>query len=218
MPEESSYGFTLRNDVRFGDSMATVRAKETLPFDEERCTQERLRTQKGTVAGIANVRIEYIFSADKLQEVVWEKGCFPIDCRCWPFYDPSVRSPFREKLPSFFDFISFIGSKENTPLTKLRAYVDRYGRDPGFNGSPNHLVRTTATILADKLSNLNNGSSCFRREPTIEEHRIVDFGKDEHAQIDLACCCNYTLSPQVYIFVSYKYFTNADLNIFHAQI
>lgn len=103
-------------------------------------------------------------------------------------------------------------------MTKLRAYVDRYGPDPGFNGSPDHLVRTTATILADKLSNLNNGSSCFRREPTIEEHRIVDFGKDEHAQIDLACCCNYTLSPQVYIFVSYKYFTNADLNIFHAQI
>ena len=72
MPEKSSYGFTLRNDVRFGDSMATVRAKETLPFDEERCSQERLRTQKGTVAGIANIRIEYIFSANKLQEVVWK--------------------------------------------------------------------------------------------------------------------------------------------------
>ena len=52
MPEESSYGFTLRNDVRFGDSMATVRAKETLPFDEDRCTQERLRTLKGTVAAL----------------------------------------------------------------------------------------------------------------------------------------------------------------------
>lgn len=101
VPATAEDAFTLRNGIRFGDSMATVREKETLPFKEDECTQERLWTQKGTVAGIANVRIEYIFSADKLQEVVWEKGAFLSTAAAGLFMIPPSAAPFAKSCRPF---------------------------------------------------------------------------------------------------------------------
>lgn len=39
--------FSLRNGVRFGDTKAQVRAKETIPINEKRSSDKIIRTQGG---------------------------------------------------------------------------------------------------------------------------------------------------------------------------
>ncbi|MCI5564811.1 MAG: hypothetical protein MR400_03835 [Clostridiales bacterium] len=68
--------FSLRNGVRFGDTKAQVRAKETIPI--QRSGDNYIETQEGTLAGCSGFAICYYFTADnKLEEVLWNRIGMP---------------------------------------------------------------------------------------------------------------------------------------------
>lgn len=63
--------FTLRNGIIFGDSMDTVRQKETIAIDEEMSDAVELKTQKGVVAGFEATTIYYTFDDNQLIDIWW---------------------------------------------------------------------------------------------------------------------------------------------------
>lgn len=60
----------LRNDIRFGDSLAEVKAKETLEIKSE--TADELRTGSGVLAGVDVKSVIYRFEDGKLVSVLWD--------------------------------------------------------------------------------------------------------------------------------------------------
>lgn len=63
--------FTLRNGIIFGDSMDTVRQKETIAIDEEMSDAVELKTQNGVVAGFEDTTIYYTFDDNQLIDIWW---------------------------------------------------------------------------------------------------------------------------------------------------
>lgn len=183
VPATAEDAFTLRNGIRFGDSMATVREKETLPFKEDECTQERLWTQKGTVAGFPNVQLLYVFTDGKLQQVKWQLDEYPSN----DAYDDVYAKLYK-------------------------SYVGKYGDALGYTNGSCHLITTTAmegavltyTIYRDYLDGVGDMRDY--------DEWIVDFGKDEHVKIDLAQFYygeSYSKLKRT-IWIGYKYFTEAE--------
>ena len=117
--------FSLRNGIQFGDTKEQVRAKETIEIDEYSCSDTRIETKKGTVAGIDDVYVTYEFSDDnKLIEVTWICTMFSDDLFGKEYIDSSydkiksaMQSKYGEPLPSSNgDFYVIRGSVSNGAL------------------------------------------------------------------------------------------------------
>ena len=94
------FAFSFRNDIRFDDSMETVRSKEP---SASRVAENRLWVTRVALSGIDDSIISYEFEYDKIpaQYPPWLPGCFHIARSNQPkdrerATEPSVR---REALP-----------------------------------------------------------------------------------------------------------------------
>ena len=64
--------FSLRNDIHFGDSVETVKEKETMDIDY--VSEYTVRSEYGTIAGIDDSYVKYSFDDDKLFEIFYVLG------------------------------------------------------------------------------------------------------------------------------------------------
>lgn len=176
--------FTLRNGVQFGDTMDQVRAKETLGWDTTQCTDTTLWTMKGTVAGIGDVQIAYFFDENgKLTEVKWE-------------------------LPSR----DYADSSDLDYEKLYKAFVQKYGSTLGYTGGDCYIITGKALEGAATMYLLYDMFDMYgdMRDYAEWDH---EFGEDDHVKIEIAqfVCGESYLEAQYFIFVGYKYFTDADL-------
>jgi len=177
--------FTLRNGIQFGDSIAEVRAKETIPFKEDECDDTKLWTKKeGTVAGFSNVQIAYFFDEEgKLEEVKWQ-------------------------LPSR----STTDSSDADYEKLYKAFVSKYGSALGYTNDKCHIITTTAMdggVMMAYLYDMLDGYGDVRDY----DEWVHEYGSDHNVKIDM-CQFYYgtSYSSLSYnIWIGYKYFSDADL-------
>lgn len=176
--------FTLRKGVQFGDTMEQVRAKETLAWNEDDCSDTLLATEDGTVAGISDVRIEYYFDENgKLEEVEW-----------W--------------LPER----SYADSSDSDYSKLYKALAQKYGSPLGYTGGSCYIITGKALEGIALSCYLSEWTDMYGDLRDYDEW-VWDFGQGEHVKIEIAQGCGGSsiLDADYHIFVGYKYFTDADL-------
>lgn len=180
-------GFTLRNGICFGDSMETVREKETLPFSEIAeifLEENQLQTESGEVAGFKGVSVRYTFEEGRLAEVMWDMGNFSSN---------ELSDSCYEKL--------------------YKAYTSKYGAALGNTNGKCHLITSNAMDEAVTLFmfySLSDGVGDMRDYAEW----IVHYGQNENVKIDLVQFYygeSYSKLCRT-ICVGYKYFTDDDLD------
>ena len=176
--------FSLRNGIQFGDTKEQVRAKETIEIDEYSCSDTRIETKKGTVAGIDDVCVTYEFSDDnKLIEVKWY---------CWKFNDDLFG---KEYINSSYDKIkSAMQSKYGEPL-------------PTSNGNF-YVIRGSVSNVAlyGPLLDRNNSLRDYAEWD-------YEYQTGEHVKIEIVMNWRYSTSFNTYeLHVGYKHFTSEDLD------
>lgn len=176
--------YTLRNGVQFGDTVEQVRAKETLAWHEDDCSDTMLRTERGTVAGISDVIICYDFDEDgKLVEVVW-------------------RLPNR----------TYADSSDSDYSTLYKAFVQKYGSPLGYTDGDCYIITGNALNFIAMMYMLYDMSDMYGKLRDYDEW-VWDFGQGEHVKIEIAqgCWGKSILEADYHICVGYKYFNDADL-------
>lgn len=176
--------YTLRNGVQFGDTVEQVRAKETLAWHEDDCSDTMLRTERGTVAGISDVIICYDFDEDgKLVEVVW-------------------RLPNR----------TYADSSDSDYSTLYKAFVQKYGSPLGYTDGDCYIITGNALNFIAMMYMLYDMSDMYGKLRDYDEW-VWDFGQGEHVKIEIAqgSWGESILEADYHIYVGYKYFTDADL-------
>lgn len=174
--------FTLRNGVQFGDTMEQVKAKETLTLKSD--TDGCLVMEKGTVAGISDVQIEYYFDENgKLEEVMWG-------------------------LPER----SYADSSDSDYSKLYKALAQKYGFPLGYTGGSCYIITGRALEGITLLCYLSEWTDMYGDLRDYDEW-VWDFGQGEHVKIEIAqgCWGSSVLDADYHIFVGYKYFTDADL-------
>lgn len=176
--------FSLRNGIQFGDTKEQVRAKETIEIDEYSCSDTRIKTKKGTVAGIDDVYVTYEFSDDnKLIEVTWS---------CMKFSDDLFG---KEYIDSSYDKIkSAMQSKYGEPL-------------PTSNG--NFYVIRGSVSNAALYGPLLDRKYSLRDYAEWD----YEYQAGEHVKIEIVKDWWYSTSFNTYALqVGYKHFTSEDLD------
>lgn len=176
--------YTLRNGVQFGDTMEQVKAKETLPWDEDNCNETRLWTESGTVAGISGVDVVYFFDENgKLEEVKWE-------------------------LPDR----SYGDSSDSDYSTLYKAFAQKYGSPLGYTGGDCYIITGRALEGAATLYLLYDMLDMYGTMRDYDEWDYT-IGNGEHVKIEIAQFRygESILDADYHIYVGYKYFTDADL-------
>ncbi len=176
--------YTLRNGVQFGDTVEQVRAKETLAWHEDDCSDTMLRTERGTVAGISDVIICYDFDEDgKLVEVVW-------------------RLPNR----------TYADSSDSDYSTLYKAFVQKYGSPLGYTGGDCYIITGKALDGAATWYLLYDMFDMYGTMRDYDEWDYK-IGNGEHVKIEIAqgSWGESILEADYHIYVGYKYFTDADL-------
>ena len=174
--------FTLRNGVQFGDTTDQVRAKETLEIASSSDTS--LTTTAGTVAGIDGIKIFYYFDENgKLTEIQWE-------------------------LPSS----TYSEISDNNYNKLYNALKQKYGSPLGYSNGDCFIITGKA------LNNVTMSYSFYKMVGWYGVLRDYDewdfkFGDDDHVKIEIgqSACGETYQKAQYYIYVGYKYFTDADL-------
>lgn len=176
--------FTLRNGVQFGDTIAQVRAKETIPFKEDECDETTLWTQKGSVAGFSDVQIAYFFDEEgKLEEVKWQL-------------------PDRTSTES-----------SDADYEKLyKAFVSKYGSPLGYDNGDCHIITTRAFDGGIMIAYMYDMMDGYGDERDYDEW-IYEYGNGHNVKIDMLQFYNgASYSAIKYrIWIGYKYFSDADL-------
>lgn len=184
LPAMAEEGFTLRNGVQFGDTMEQVKAKETLEWNLASCDDNSLQTEEGTVAGISGVTITYQFDEDgKLEEVYWEL-------------------PYRTSANS-----------SDSDYSKIyKALAEKYGSPLGYTNDACYIITGWALTFTPLLCYAYEGLEMYADMRDYDEWDHT-FGKDDHVKIEIAqyACGSSILEADYGIYVSYKYFTDADL-------
>lgn len=177
--------FSLRNGVRFGDTKAQVRAKETIPINEKRSSDKIIRTQGGMVAGFNGVEICYKFTADdKLNEVIWNM----------PLASNSGES--------------------NSVYEKLqKALKSKYGEPLGYTNGDCYIVTSGALESAAALTALMKSINAISSIRDYEEWDY-EYQPGEHVKIEIVQLYSKGIgsNPDLHsIDIGYKYFTDEDL-------
>ena len=178
--------FVLRNDIRFGDTMAQVRAKETLGIAEDEGDEDTFWTNHGKVAGFDDVQVMYNFDENgKLYEVKWVL---------------SNRTN---------------ADSSDTDYSKLeKAMREKYGTTLGLTNGDCYIITTSALESAVTLYGLytmlfDNGVGDMRDYDEWD----YEYSNGHHVKIELAqYYYGASYSEREYgINVGYKYFSDADL-------
>ena len=184
-PAMAAEEFTLRNGIKFGDTMDEVRAKETLAFKES-SSENRLITVKGTVASIDNVAIEYFFGdSGLLTQISWE-------------------------CPS----LSHMDTSDNDYSKLYKAFVSKYGKPLGYEDGECFIITGTAingaVIITQLYSTLMESGVGDIRNYAEWDHEYTDA---DHVKIELVQYYYGTsyANREYSISVCYKHFTEADL-------
>ena len=157
MPALAAEEFTLRNGVKFGDTMDEVRAKETLAFEEYEEVDTSLRTEEGTVAGISGVTIVYCFDDNnQLEEVKWD-------------------------LPSR----TYMDSSDSDYAALYKALASKYGTPLGYDNGSCYIITGRAlegAVTVYSLWELLDGIGDMRDYDEWD----VTYGDDDHVKIEIA--------------------------------
>jgi len=177
-------GFTLRNGIQFGDTMEQVRAKETLGWDAKNTNDTRLWTEAGTVASISGVQIAYFFDSEgKLNDVKWE---------CPPYASMSNSNADYELL--------------------YNALVKKYG--PALNIPNGYTYSITGTALTGALAKPGL-MKMFGMYGAVHRYAEWDYkySDTEHVKIEIVqhSIGNTSSNAAHYVWVGYKFFTDADI-------
>lgn len=184
MPAMAAEEFTLRNGIKFGDTMDEVRAKETLEFKES-SSESRLITVDGTVAGISGVSVEYFFDDDKkLKQVSWSLSA------------------------------SSLVDSSDSDYTKLyKAFVSKYGTPLGYDNGDCYIITGSALTGAALISYLYNSMDTGVGDLRDYAEWDYEYTNTDHVKIELVQYyygSSYS-TRQFHISVCYKHFTDADL-------
>jgi len=184
MPALAAEEFTLRNGVKFGDTMDEVRAKETLAFKAYEEGATSLSTEKGVVAGISDVSITYFFDDNnQLEEVRWN-------------------------LPSR----TYVDSSDSDYAALYKAFASKYGTPLGYDNGSCYIITGSAlegAVTIYSLYELLDGIGDMRDYDEWD----VTYGDDDHVKIEIAqYYWGTSYSDRKFsINVGYKHFTDADL-------
>jgi len=180
--------FTLRNDIKFGDSYETVKNKETLPFgeDDDSVLDDGTRqvfTEEGTVAGIDDCTIMFRFSPDdRLNEMKYS--------------------------------YSFIKSKDTIEYDYKTIYDGlkrKYGDPLNYRNGNVSLITTNAIDGAIGLVALFNAMDIAADYLDYNEW-IVELEDGNNVKIDIISFYTGGISDRSYnLNVGYKLFTDKDM-------
>lgn len=122
--------FSLRNGIYFGDSVETVKEKETFTFQSS-TSSSTLKTNPGKVSGFDDTTVVFYFKDDQLEEMTY-----------W-FEETSSK----DSVNSEYDAI-------------YRGLTRKYGEPLGFSGGSTYIINTTAfknSLLAAYLKKALGG-------------------------------------------------------------
>lgn len=184
LAEES--GFTLRNGVKFGDTVDEVKAKETFEVDTTQGDEYNLYMAKGTVAGISDTEIWYRF--DEMTGLLYD---------------------VRWSLPSYYS----ADSSDNDYSKLYKAFVSKYGDPLGYSNGSCYIITGSAIEAAATIGylykELLDGVGDIRDYAEWD----VKVGNGEHVKIELVQYYYGTSysDMQYYINVGYSDFTDEEL-------
>jgi len=186
---EEETGFTLRNGIKFGDSIEDVKSKETFAIDEDSSTIADdgsitwLETEEGTISGYDGY-VSFHFGED---------SC--LDEMKYHFSETTLKDSCQSRFDTLRD-----------GLTR------KYGTPLGNYGGNCYVITTSAidgAVLMYTLIDMMDGVGDY----LDYDEWIVDIGKDEHVKIDMIAYYYGTSYSDLtyYLDIAYKYFTDDDL-------
>ena len=178
--------FVLRNDIKFGDSMEEVRAKETLvvkPFNPE--SPNSLVTEEGTVAGLDGVSLSYGFYEN-------EKGLGRVYWNVPDFEDKDIANNTYEKL--------------------YNAIVSKYGKPLDLANDETFVITGKTIEFAYSYVAFANSMRAGSSGMIDKGEWVVDCEGNNNTKIELV---NYYASMKYgtvyHIKLSYTHFTDEEL-------
>ncbi len=202
----NTYGFDLRNDIHFGDSMEEIKKKETLEFKEETEIDNDgatvLETGRAEIDGL-DCYVSYRFIDDKLVEMVYEYDVLGLTqmhidmYEAFDTYYKDALSAFKERYGEpltegddyyatfltrgvYHYFDADDSAKEDGYESVLKGYNDWFFNDKEERTIVNLIYY--AQILSDDGSNLPSIYASFKKvsdeEFKAKDKELEDFNKD----------------------------------------